>query len=130
MGLLTKEQILNAKDIETEEVEVKEWDGSVLVKGLSALERDKWEASVFKQKGKNSEMNWINARAKLVKLTAVDEAGNCIFDAKDIEALGNKSAAALEKVFTVAQRLSGLTKEDMDSLVKNSEDQDENSALD
>jgi hypothetical protein len=37
-----------------------------------------------------------------------------------VEALGKKSAAALNRVFEVAQRLSGITDDDVEELAKNS----------
>ena len=49
----------------------------------------------------------------------VDEEGNQLFSEKDISALGKKSAHALDKIFEVGQRLSGITKEDVDDMSKN-----------
>ncbi len=66
-------------------------------------------------------MNLQNIRAKLVALTVVDEQGNRIFKDEDVKWLGNKSAAALDRIFEVAQRLSGLRDEDVEELAKNSE---------
>jgi hypothetical protein len=64
-------------------------------------------------------MNLRNIRAKLVALTVVDEDGNRIFSDEDAEALGKKSAAALDRIFAVAQRLSGLRPEDVEELAGN-----------
>jgi hypothetical protein len=73
-------------------------------------------------------MNLKNIRAKLVALTVVDEEGNRIFSDSDASALGKKSAAALDRVFEVAQRLSGLRPEDVEELSKNfGSDQSEDS---
>lgn len=121
MKLLTRDEILNATDFQYEEVEVPEWGGAVRVKSLSGIERDRFEDSIFQQKGKQLVRNFKNFRAKLVSLTVVDGEGKRMFTEKDVDVLGNKSAAALDKVFSVAQRLSGLTKEDVDELTKNSE---------
>ena len=43
MTYLTRDAILEAEDIETEEVAVPEWGGNVLVRGLSGTQRDIWE---------------------------------------------------------------------------------------
>jgi hypothetical protein len=40
---------------------------------------------------------------------------------KDITALSKKSAAALDRIFQVAQRLSGIGQEEVEETVKNSE---------
>jgi len=119
--LLTRDAILQADDLPRELVEVPEWSGSVYVRALTGIERDAFEQSVVEQKGKSTKMNLRNIRAKLVALTAVDEEGKRLFTDDDAALLGKKSAAALDRVFDVAQRLSGLRQEDVEELAGNSE---------
>ena len=119
--MLTRDQILNAQDIQTEEVSVPEWGGTVLVRALDGEERDALEASMIQGKGKNAQVNLKNLRAKLAARSMVDENGKRLFEDGDIPALAKKSAAALNRVYEVAQRLSGITPEDVDELTKNSE---------
>lgn len=118
--LLTKQQILEADDLPTEEVEA--WGGSVLVTTLSAEERENLRLSM----GENED-DLLKVMIKLVSLTIVDENKNRIFSEEDVEALAKKSATEIDKVFAVAQKLSGLgvNKE----LEKNLEGQSENSNL-
>ena len=131
MALLTLDQIKAADDRKTEVVEVPEWGGSVIVRAMSGAERDKWEESIFDMKGKKMIRKFDNFRAKLVVKSCVDEDGNLIFTEKDLGWLGSKSAAALDKVASVAQRLSAITKEDVEELEKNLEgDQSEGSTSD
>jgi hypothetical protein len=115
---LTKEQILEADDLPTEEVEA--WGGKVLVIALSAEERENLRLGM----GEN-ENDLLKVAIKLVSLTVVDENKNRVFSEEDIEALEKKSAKEIDKVFAVAQKLSGLgvNKE----LEKNSEGQSVNS---
>lgn len=120
MALLTRDAILQAKDLPTEDVEVPEWGGTVRVRALTGAERDAFEQSIIEQRGKSTKMNLQNMRAKLVALTVVDEEGNRIFSDEDAKLLGQKSASALNRIFEVAQRLSGLTPADVDELTKNS----------
>jgi len=130
MALLTKDAILQAQDLPTESVHVPEWSGDVLVRALTGAERDAFEQSIVEQKGKSTKMNLQNMRAKLVALTVVDEGGNRLFTDADAKLLGKKSALALNRVFEVAQKLSGLTPEDVEELAKNSEgDQSGDSTL-
>ena len=119
MAILTRAQILEAQDLPTETVAVLEWGGEVLVRGLTGTERDALEASMIDKKGKTTEVRLQNLRAKLVSMSVVDEHGNRVFSAEDVEALGKKAAVALERVFEVARRLSGLTSEDVDEITKN-----------
>lgn len=122
MAILTREQILSADDITKEVVEVPAWGGEVIVKSLTGKERDQFEASMVTGKGKNVQANLVNARAKLVALSLVNEDGKRLFNQGDIEALGAKSADALNKVFEVARRLSGLSEEDIKELTENLEE--------
>lgn len=117
--LLTREAILQAQDLPTERVYVPEWNGELIVRGLTGAERDAFEQSIVEQRGKSARMNLRNIRAKLVALTVVDEQGNRVFSDEDAEWLGKKSAAALNRVFEVAQRLSGLRSEDIEELQGN-----------
>ncbi len=118
--LLTREQILSAQDLVTEAVAVPEWGGEVRVKSLSGAERDAYEASVMRITGTNAQLNLLNARAKLVALAVIDENGKRMFGDGDVIALAAKSAAALQRVFDVANRLSGLNARDLEELTKNS----------
>lgn len=119
--LLTKEAILTANDLVTEDVEVPEWGGTVRVRAISGAERDAFEQAIVTRKGKNVTTNLANIRAKMVALCVVDEHGQRLFGDKDVLLLGTKSAAALDRVFTVAQQLAGLTDKDVDELAENLE---------
>lgn len=119
MAILSRAAILAAPDAMTETVAVPEWGGEVVVKSLSGAERDQFEASVLIEGRKRTRVDVRNLRAKLVSLAVVDEAGQLVFSESDVEALGQKSARALQRVFEVAQRLSGLADEDIEELTKN-----------
>lgn len=121
MGYLTRDAILAAQDLPSADVEVPEWGGTVRVRALTGTERDAFEASIVDASAKGAKVNTRNMRAKLVAASVVDEQGNRIFSDTDIVALGRKSAAALNRVFEVAQRLSGLSETDVEELGKASE---------
>ena len=116
MAILSKEQILEANDSKTEIVSVPEWGGDVIISTMSGFARDRFEASCL---GKSGGTNMVNIRAKLVAATVVDEAGQLMFNEKDIAKLGNKSCAALERVFEAAQKLNAIGDEDVEDLAKN-----------
>ena len=63
-----------------------------------------------------AELEASNIRAKLCALTICDESGTRLFNEADVQALGEKSAVELSKVFIVAQRLSGITDADVKEL--------------
>ena len=131
MPILTKEQILAAEDIGRELVSVPEWGGEVWVYGMTAAERDHLEKGLVQTKGKDIQTNLENIRSKMAVICIRDEKGKRIFSEMDIQELSRKSAAALDRIFDAAQRLSGLTKADVEELSKNSEsDQSDGSILD
>ena len=118
MKRLTKSEILAAQDLATEEVEVPEWGGTVTVRTFTGDVRDSFEQSLLGPDGK-PRSSLAGVRARLVALTVVDEKGERLFTDDEVTALGAKSAKALDRVFTVAQRMNGLTKADVDALAKN-----------
>lgn len=117
---LSKAEILAQNDLKTEDVFVPEWDAWVKVRTLNASERDWFESSTVQRNGKKVTTNLQNIRARLCLLCLVGEDGQRLFEQEDEFPLGGKSAAALDRIFQVAQRLNGLRDEDVDELVKNS----------
>lgn len=113
MNILSKEAILAADDLPREKVNVPEWGGEVLVRTMSGTDRDAFESSLLEQDGRME-----NVRARLVALTLCDSQGYRLFDDSEIAALGRKSARALDRVFSVAQRLNGIGVDQVDAAKK------------
>lgn len=107
--MLTRDAILAQVSLPSEMVEVPEWGGAVTVATMTGAARDEWEQSLVAG-GRRLE----NVRAKLVAATVVDESGARLFSAEDAAALGRLSAAALDRVCQVAQRLNGLTSQQLE----------------
>lgn len=119
---LNKAEILAQDDLRFEDVQIPEWGGAwVRVRSMNASERDRFEAGTVQRNGRNVTANLENIRARLCILCLVSpESGERLFEEEDTFPLGGKSAAALDRIFTVAQRLNGLRDEDVDELAKNS----------
>jgi len=117
--ILTRDEILKAQDIDYEVVEVPEWGGEVRVRAMTAAERDAFEASILRQTKSGVQVEMVNLRARLCAMTIVDEDGKRIFSDGDVAELGKKSAAALQRVFDVAMRLSKFGNEDIQNLAEN-----------
>lgn len=118
--LLSRDQILGIQDLSFEDVPVPEWGGTVRIGMLTGTERDAFEQQLVTRQGKKTSVNLDNIRARLVALCAIGENGERLFSEKDVAQLGRKSAIALNRVFEVAQRLNGLTEEDIEELAGNS----------
>lgn len=120
MALLNHSEILSADDLKTEDVAVPEWGGTVRIKALTGTERDEFEQSLMEVKKDGSvKSQRANVRARLVAKVIVNEAGELIFNNADIPALGRKSAAALDRVATAAQRLNAFSDADIEELAEN-----------
>ncbi len=118
---LTRDAILAQKTLRQETVDVPEWGGTVIVQELTGKERDAFEASCVQKKGTRSfEMTFANIRARLIVRAVRAADGARLFADTDVDALGELSAQALNRLFAVAQRLSGMTEADVEDLVKNS----------
>ncbi|MEX5636535.1 hypothetical protein [Parafrankia sp. FMc2] len=131
MTLLTRDSILTADDRKTVDVECPEWGGTVRLRSISGAQRDSFEQSCLVQKGKTRQVNMRNARAKLIILCAVDETGGRMFSDGDLSALSRKNAKPLDRLFEEAQKLCGLSDDDMGELVEDFEKtQDEDSITD
>ena len=120
MPLLSKTAILAAQDLQTEDVEVPDWGGAVRVRSFTGRERDAFEASMVRGDGRDRKVDLTNMRARLVGLTVIDEAGQRLFTDEEVDLLGAKSGAALDRVFAIAQKLNGLSGADVEELSKNS----------
>ena len=116
---LSKADILNAKDFKCEEVSVPEWGGHVFVRTMTGAQRDSFEASLVNVLGETTTPNLQNVRAKLLARCLCDEHGERLFNDAEIEALGAKSAAALDRVFKVAQTLNGIGEKEIEELAGN-----------
>lgn len=108
--MLSRDSILKADDLPKEMVEVPEWGGQVWVKTLSGTARDSFEQSMVTRKKNTPNMD--NVRARFAVLTICDENGERLFTDADAKELGRKSAAALDRIFAVAQRLNGFSDSD------------------
>lgn len=117
--------ILMVDDLPKELVEVDEWKLSVWVYGLTGKERGEFQRDLLERKGTD-----LQANLSGVSVAAVRLCGKCIrksdgsrmFTDQQISALGEKSAIPIQKLYEVAQRLSGLTKERIKELEKALED--------
>lgn len=117
--MLTREAILSANDLARESLTVPEWGGDVWVRTLTAAERDTWEQQVRDQTDDSGAVGQRRLKSMLAVLTVVDNDGARLFADDDVEALDEKSAAAVDRIWQVACRLNGLTDGDVEELAGN-----------
>ena len=121
--MLSRDDILKARDIKRELVDMApfDWGGSVYVKGMSGLDRGQFEVDMNLTKGPNQSENWKRFRARMLVACVVGEDDQPLFREQDVDALNEKSAAALDHLTDIAQRLSGFRRQDVDEITKNSQ---------
>jgi hypothetical protein len=114
---LTRDQILAIEDRKTAEVKTPEWgDGaSVFVRTLSGAERDELENAIIKARAAGIG----NARARFCAAFACSEEGAPLFTAADVDALTNKSGAALSRILDAGLALNAMREKDVKELEKN-----------
>ena len=112
-AVATRDMILAADDLNTEDVEVPEWGVTVRVREMTGTERGAFEKAISKVSTKpdgstNVEMDAQNMRVQLCAMTIIDEDGKRMFSDNELSLLGGKSAKAIQRLFDVAARLSGI----------------------
>ena len=108
--LLTRAQILAVHDLQSEDVPVPEWGGTVRVRGLTAAERLEVTRQITTPDGEVDRGLTLALQIRIPFLCMIGDDGQRLFvDEADVTALGQKSPAALDRVLAVAQRLSGLS---------------------
>lgn len=118
MAVLSRNDILEAS-LATEELHVPELGGTVLVKALSAKDRNHFSYPFASEDKAVVRSNTLNMHARLASLCLVDESGARLFKDNDVPKLEKVSAAALQRIFEKARELSGMA-DNTDEIAGNS----------
>lgn len=100
---LNRDQIVQAKDLDSIVLQVPEWGGEVRLAQFSA----EAAASIEPQ----------DSLAHMVAMSVVDEDGNLLFDGPD--QLKKKSAKVMKRIFDAVVELNGLSSASIENLAKN-----------
>lgn len=130
MALLNRNQILEAKDIKTKDIEVKEWGGTIRIKQLSAKEYNditmnmvnirKMAAKQLSSK-KNADENLEDAineiaiknqKILLLIKSIVDENMKPLFSEADMELLYQKNTNVIDKIIAEIEEFNAVSTED------------------
>lgn len=117
MALLSREDVLNAEDIQREIVPVPEWappkmdkdEAELLVRGLTAQQ---YIGMGFDLRGDNDTVDPEKMKSMMpmvVAMGVIDEEGKRVFSDKDINVLGEKSFAPVERLSAKILELSGIS---------------------
>lgn len=124
---LTAAEIDQLEDLVIEKHPVPEWGEGVgvYVRSISAAERGQVDAdaAMFRESGGKNISFAKTFTVKMAWLGICDERGERLYKtAGDLERLQKRNAAAIAGIAVHIQRLSGYTKEDIETLEKNLDD--------
>ena len=120
--VIGREAFLNGlSDTPKEDVPVPELgDGCVVpVWGMTAGERTRFERGFTSKSGATIDARIQEFRERLVVACCRGDDGAPIFTIDDVAAIGSKRADVLERIVNAAQRLSGMSKADIEETVGN-----------
>jgi len=129
MALLTRNQILEAKDIKTKDIEVKEWGGTIRIKQLSAKEYNditmnmvyirKMAAKQLSRKNGDENLEEAinesaikNQKILLIIKSVVDENMKPVFTEADMELLYQKNTNVIDKIIAEIEEFNSVSTED------------------
>lgn len=113
-----RDRIFAVDDASRELVQIPEWNLEVEVRGMSGAAR---AALTEESVSNNGRMNLKKMMPEIVIGCTFDpETGEQVFSSEDAEAIMSKSGAALERITSVAMRLSGFGSEAVDEAGKGS----------
>jgi hypothetical protein len=101
--VLDRAAILAASDCSIETVDISEWGGPVAIKTFDGATRSKL---IKPTKDGAIPDDWVE---RIIVATVCDLTGKLLFTEADIPELSKKSAVVLEKIFTLAAKLNGLS---------------------
>lgn len=105
---LSREQIFGVSDLQTKEIQVPEWGGSVFIRQLTRAEQDEYLKRQYGEtrlkqdsKAKQQEISAVNIYghdAFLVACAVCDADGKPLFKREDVDALKKKNGAVVGRI--------------------------------
>lgn len=124
---LDKAAFLKPVPVDFVEFEIPELGGSIWIKGMTVLERTKFERQFRTRKDEPNHKKLNELRQRMLIACVCDKDGQQLLTEADIEAIGKQRADIIERLVNAAQIACGMSTDDMDLLAKNSEATDESS---
>jgi hypothetical protein len=109
MTILSRDKILAAADIETQEMEIPEWGGTIVVREMTMAEVDEFGLSSAQADGRLDTRKMRGIRARVVSWCVVDEEGKPLFRKSDVDELLKKSNRVVDRIFDAILALSGMS---------------------
>jgi len=114
---LSRDDILQTQGIRTDEVDVPEWGGKVLVRELSATEVTQIGFGMADGEGKKIKVDLAKLGEYIPHILAwciVDENLDSVFDLDSVKRLASKSVAPVQRIIAKIMDLSDLSSDEED----------------
>ena len=115
-----KEKLKGFQDTKILRVLTPEWSdigiSEVYVRSMTSASRDNYEKAVYYAGVNGDQLD--NRRANMAIASVCDEKGELLFSPNDIEWLGTKSGAAMDRIYSKANELAGISEEDIAEMEK------------
>jgi len=120
MAVLNADAIRTADDLVYETVTVPEWGGDVIIRGLTAKERDAYDREIVSvdERGRTKLGRLENLRALLLVRCMVDEKHERLYRDADAKMLGDKSSKVVGDLYQIAARLSGMRDDEVEDVAE------------
>lgn len=123
LARLTAEAISKVQDIREEEIEIEEWGGTVVVRGLTSIKHEQLTSSCTDGPIGNRQFNMVGYQAKIATLCTYDgfekDGGKKIFEKSHFQMLMEKASGPVAAIATKAHELSGIGKDATDRMKEN-----------
>lgn len=114
MGLLTKDAILGASDLKTQEAEVPEWGGTVRLRQLTLAQLDQ-----VRQDFQGGQVSMLKAAANMVAASLVDADGAPLFTRDEYSRIQERHPKVIERLANICNTLNEFTAAAAESAEKN-----------
>ena len=116
--------IFDAEDRPVEIVDCPEWGTKVRVRGMTVAQRLEFSDAIPRSTTKvdkegNPEVDYAMLKPTLLVFCIVGANGLPLFNMKDMPKLSQRSVAVIDRLYSVAERLCGMGKEQATAIRKN-----------
>jgi len=118
--MLTKEEILKVSDLQTREINIPEWGGSIVMKTMTGEERDTWENRIpIRSSDKKVDIKEMKVRLLILCIRDPKDM-TFMFTEKDVVSLNSKNSSVIDRLWQVASEMNGIGGKELEEIRKNS----------
>ena len=118
-GFISFDELKSVDDRERKTIYVERWEKNVLMRALSAGERENFETELIRHKDHPDKLK--GTRARLLATVLINEDGSPLIPDKNIAVLQARHAKVIADLFEDCIAMNAMTKEEVEGIEENSE---------